>query len=62
LGWFLTFVIPILLVVNVPARVMVRAIEEPWVVGFTLLMTVILLWVSRRFFKYALRLYRSASS
>ncbi len=62
LGWFLTFVIPILLVVNVPARVMVRAIEEPWVVGFTLLMTVILLWASRRFFKYALRLYRSASS
>ena len=62
LGWFLTFVIPILLVVNVPARVMVRAMEEPGIVGFTLVMTVILLWISRRFFKYALRLYRSASS
>ena len=62
LGWFLTFVIPILLVVNVPARVMVRALDEPLLVGFTLAMTVILLWISRRFFKYALRLYRSASS
>jgi ABC-2 type transport system permease protein len=62
LGWFLTFVIPVLLVVNIPARVMVRAIDEPGVVAFALLMTVILLWISRRFFKYALRLYRSASS
>ena len=41
---------------------LLKPIDEPWVVGFTLLMTVILLWVSRRFFKYALRLYRSASS
>jgi ABC-2 type transport system permease protein len=62
LGWFLTFIIPILLVVNVPARVMVRALDEPGFILFTLMATVVLLWASRRFFKFALRLYRSASS
>jgi ABC-type uncharacterized transport system permease subunit len=52
----------VLLVVNVPARTMVRAFDEPGFVIFTLLATVILLWSSRKFFKFALRLYRSASS
>jgi ABC-2 type transport system permease protein len=61
LGFFFTFCLPILLVANVPASVMVRTIH-PSMVGFTLLATAVLLWVSRRFFKYALRSYRSASS
>jgi ABC-2 type transport system permease protein len=62
LGLFFTFVIPVLLVVNVPARVMVKALDEPWTIGFTVVATVALLVGSRRFFRYALRLYRSASS
>ena len=61
IGRFFTFVLPILLVVNVPASVMVRAFD-PWMVGFTLVATVILFWASRRFFLHALRSYRSASS
>ena len=35
---------------------------DPGMVGFTLVATVALVWLSRRFFKYALQSYRSASS
>jgi ABC-2 type transport system permease protein len=61
MGRFFTFALPILLVVNIPASAMVRAID-PRMVGFTVLATVVLAWVSRRFFLKALRSYRSASS
>jgi ABC-2 type transport system permease protein len=60
-GRFFTFVLPILLVVNVPASAMVRVLD-PWMIGFTLTATLALTWVSRRFFRFALRSYRSASS
>jgi ABC-2 type transport system permease protein len=62
MGWFLTFVIPVLLVVNVPARVMVKTLDDLWIIGITVVATAALLWGSRKFFRYALRLYRSASS
>jgi ABC-2 type transport system permease protein len=61
LGLFFMFVVPVMLVVNVPARVMVKALE-PGMVGFMLLATALLLALSRRFFRAALRRYRSASS
>ncbi len=61
LGNFFTFVIPILLVSNVPANVMVRVLDPPMVV-LTIVAAVVLLWISRRFFQHALRSYRSASS
>src|SRR4051812_6351502 len=61
LGLFFTFILPILLVVNIPAAAMVRVLDLP-LVGFTLLATVALAWLSRRFFLRALRSYRSASS
>ncbi len=61
LGLFFTFVVPILLVSNVPANVMVRALDGR-MVGFTIAATVFSLWASRRFFHRALRSYRSASS
>jgi ABC-2 type transport system permease protein len=60
-GWFFTFIIPVILVINVPAHIMVKVFQP----GFVLLMagaTVVLLVVSRRFFRHALRSYRSASS
>ena len=61
IGLFFTFLVPFLLVVNVPAQSMVKVLD--WrLVGFTLLATVVSLWVSRRFFRRALRAYRSASS
>ena len=58
---FFTFVIPVLLVINVPASVMVRALD-PWMVALTLVATVAMLVICRAFFRYALRRYRSASS
>lgn len=61
IGRFFTYVLPILLVVNVPAQAMVKALD--WrVVSFTLLATAVLVGVSRKFFQKALRSYRSASS
>lgn len=61
-GLFFTFVIPVILVVNVPARIMVKPLEEWWLLGAMVVAAVALLWVSRRYFRYALRSYRSASS
>ncbi len=62
LGLVFTYVIPIMIVVNVPANVMVNGLLEPWTVVFTVLATVVLLYLSRKFFRRALRTYRSASS
>ena len=58
LGWY---VIPVLLVVNVPADVMVRA-AEPGNVALLVAATALLLVVSRLYFFRALRSYSSASS
>ncbi len=61
IGKFFTYVLPILLVVNVPAEAMVKTLD--WrVVGGTLAATVAAVFVSRKFFQKALRAYRSASS
>jgi ABC-2 type transport system permease protein len=60
-SWFFTFIVPILIIVNVPARGMVK-VFEPALVFFTLAATVVLIFASRRFFRYALQKYRSASS
>jgi ABC-2 type transport system permease protein len=61
LGTFFTYCVPILVVVNVPANAMVRVLD-PAMVMLTVGATVLLLGISRRFFYYALRSYRSASS
>jgi ABC-2 type transport system permease protein len=68
-GWFFTFIIPVMVVSNVPAQVMVKqaldpssAAFAPGIIVFTVAATAVLLIASRRFFRYALRRYRSASS
>jgi ABC-2 type transport system permease protein len=61
LGRLFTYVLPILLVVNVPARAMVKTLD-PGLVAFTLVATVAVFAASRWFFRRALRSYRSASS
>lgn len=61
IGFLFTFIFPILLVANVPANVMVRTLE-PAIVLYTVGATGVALWLSRRFFRFALRSYRSASS
>jgi ABC-2 type transport system permease protein len=60
-GWFFSFVVPAMLVISVPSDVMVRALN-PGVVAFTAVAAVLLILVSRKVFRLALRRYRSASS
>ena len=61
MGWFFSFVIPVLLVVYVPARALLKVVNARFV-AITLVATVLLLWLSRLFFRRALQSYRSASS
>ena len=72
-GWgrplfgFFTFVVPVLLVVNVPARLLAKPISprtrEEWLlVGWAVFATVLSVLASRWVFKRALSSYRSASS
>jgi ABC-2 type transport system permease protein len=61
-GMFFMFVIPVLIVVYVPATFMLRTLDTPAWIGFTVLVTVVALYSSRKFFRFALRRYRSASS
>lgn len=72
-GWglplygFFTFIVPILLVVNVPARILAKPIDprtnEEWMLlGWALAATLFCLIGSRWVFKQALLSYRSASS
>jgi ABC-2 type transport system permease protein len=62
LGWVFSFVLPIMLVVNVPAELMVRTFTDSWAIGFMVLAAAVLLAASRAFFLFSLRRYRSASS
>jgi ABC-2 type transport system permease protein len=60
-GWVFSFLVPVMLVVYVPASAMVK-VFDPVVTGFTVAATVALLVCSRWFFRFSLRRYRSASS
>lgn len=60
-GVVFSFAIPIMLVTNVPAQVMVKAID-PFLVAYAFAATVVVVFASRWFFRRALMKYRSASS
>jgi ABC-2 type transport system permease protein len=64
LQWFFTFCIPVLVVVNVPARLVAKTmtLESWWLAGFALLAAGGSLLASRWVFQAALERYRSASS
>jgi ABC-2 type transport system permease protein len=55
------YIVPVLLVINVPADVMVQAVE-PANIAYLVAAAALMLYFSRRFFFYALRSYSSASS
>ncbi len=64
---FFTFIIPVLLVVNVPARLIAKPVDprtnQEWMfVGWALIATVLSIFASRWVFGRALSSYRSASS
>lgn len=63
LKWFFTFFIPILIVVNVPARMMAMPLSNEWFLpAFAIVATVASLIASRKVFQLSLLSYRSASS
>lgn len=64
LRWTLTFILPVLVVVNVPARLLAKPFhpEYAWLAAFAVLATAFSLWASRWLFQRALWSYRSASS
>lgn len=61
---FFTFIIPLLVVVNVPARLMAQPLDaQNWPLAFfALLAAAASLWASRKLFQAAMLSYRSASS
>lgn len=60
-GVFFFFIVPIMLVTNVPARLMVRTLD-PMLAAYAVAAAVLVAWLSRRVFRAALQRYRSASS
>jgi ABC-2 type transport system permease protein len=60
-GMFFTYIVPVLLIVNVPAATMVRGLE-PGFATLAVVTALVLLVVSRWVFRLALQSYRSASS
>ena len=67
LRWAFTFVIPVLIVVNVPARLLVQPLRgqatTDWLLaGFAIFATIASFLISRAIFQKALVSYRSASS
>ena len=62
LGAFFWYLVPVLMVINVPARVIIDKVYDPWNIALMILFTLLMLWLSRLFFLAALRSYRSASS
>ncbi len=64
LRWVFTYLLPVLLVINVPAELMAKPLSlQHWPLAiYALLATAASLWLSRRLFTAALASYRSASS
>lgn len=65
--WFFTFIVPVLIAINVPARLLVeplrpRSLTEWLLPLFTILATAAVFAICRGVFQLALRSYRSASS
>jgi ABC-2 type transport system permease protein len=58
-----SYIIPILLVVTVPARVLLsKTLDPAWLASVAVLAPLVALTVSRAVFNWSLRSYRSASS
>ena len=59
--FLLTFTIPVILLMTVPAKALLGVLSWPWIAG-SLTAGVFLLWLSLCFWRYALKNYTSASS
>lgn len=61
IGFFFSFLVPVMLVIHVPASVMVKAMD-PWFCVYVIIAAVVMLWLSRAYLHLAMSKYRSASS
>jgi ABC-2 type transport system permease protein len=59
--FFFTFIIPIAFLTTIPAEVLLSR-GSPQSTAIACLLTLVLLWISNRFWRFALRFYTSASS
>ncbi len=59
--FFFTFVVPVMFLTTVPAQALLNRLEWSWLIGSGVL-SVVLLVVANRFWRFALRFYTSASS
>lgn len=59
---FFTFVLPMLLVANVPAKLVANKLRSSWEMGLLLLMSLLALLVSELFWRFSVKRYTSASS
>ena len=59
--FFFTFIIPVAFLTTVPAETLLERAQTGWILSSGLL-AVALLFISRWFWKFALRFYTSASS
>jgi ABC-2 type transport system permease protein len=58
-GW----IIPVVIVANIPARLLIKPLGQPgWLMFHLVLAAAIAFWLSRIFWRFALRHYSSASS
>jgi ABC-2 type transport system permease protein len=57
-----TFVLPMLLVANVPTKLVIDKLSSPWEMALLLFMSLFLFACSEAFWRFALRHYTSASS
>ncbi|WCJ58559.1 ABC-2 family transporter protein [Fontisphaera persica] len=57
-----TYALPVLLVVNVPVKMLVDKLRSPWELLLLLGMSLLLLWISEKFWRLSLRHYTSASA
>lgn len=59
--FFFTFIVPVAFLTTVPAETLLARVQPSWILGSGILAAA-LLWVSRSFWRFALRFYTSASS
>jgi ABC-2 type transport system permease protein len=58
-GW----VIPVVIIANIPARLLIKPLGQPaWLMFHLIVASTIVFWLSRLFWRFALRHYSSASS
>jgi len=58
-GW----IVPVVIIANIPARLLIKSLGQPWYLMLHLVIaSSIIFFLSRAFWKFALRHYSSASS